>query len=416
MGLGTVAALLLCVAPVVVGAVVVDRIANSAADTGTAAASPEPGDPSSVTADWLGERISGLLAEQAKALLGGDETGYLAAAEPGTEVSRQLRREFRTLRAMKVTKWQPELRGMLTQLEEPGQWRASFTIQHCFVTPSCEPNEIVIGTRWRDAAEGPRLIAIDPPPAGAGDRPRPWETDELEASIGERTVVATPRAFRNRLPELLREAEQAAKIADRYAVDGSPPDRYLIFYAGPNEWKLWYGGDRPEWTAGFAVPVSFEQYDLVLNSKALRPGQYANLMRHELTHAASMAGAERTGPDAWWLVEGLAEIAAAGGAPANRYESLHAVKQLVSSGWDGKLDSVEPADRSEDWHVAGSYGIGYLAVRHLQDRFGEQRLLTFFKLVVHDGKTEEVAASEAFGVGWSTLHDDCVEYVRKIAR
>ncbi|MDW5328703.1 hypothetical protein [Plantactinospora sp. KLBMP9567] len=417
VGLGTVVALLLCAAPVAIGAVLLDRASGPtgpAAGAG-AAASPKAGDPPSVTGDWLSEQIRGLLDGQAKALLGGDENGYVGLAEPNTPIARQLRRDFRTLRAMRVSKWEPKLLGRVSELNTAGEWRANLTLSHCFVSPACEPNEITMVTRWKDAAGQPRLTAIDTDRTGGPGRPRPWESDELVASIGERTLVAAPRAFRDRLPDLLREGERAARVADRYAVDGSPPERYLIFYAGPNEWSRWYGGNRPEWTAGYAVPVGGDQYDLVLNSKAVVPGQYADLMRHELTHASSLAGAGRIPDDAWWLVEGIAEQAAAGGRAASRYGSLDDVDRLVNSGWNGELADVAPSDRSEDWHVAGSYGVGYLAVRHLVDRFGEKDVLTFFKLVVHDGRSEDEASQEAFGQDWSKLHDECVAYVKRTA-
>ncbi|GAA3738847.1 hypothetical protein GCM10022225_22280 [Plantactinospora mayteni] len=414
VGLGTVVALLLCAAPVAIGAVLLDRVSGPGGGAG-AAASPKAGDPASVTGDWLTEQIRGLLDGQAKALLGGDENGYVGLAEPNTAIARQLRRDFRTLRAMRVSKWEPKLLGRVSKLDTSGEWRANLTVGHCFVSPGCEPNEITMVTRWKDAAGQPRLFAIDTDSTGGPGRPRPWESDELVASIGERTLVAAPRAFRDRLPDLLREGERAAKVADRYAVDGSPPERYLIFYAGPNEWSRWYGGNRPDWTAGYAVPVGEDQYDLVLNSKAVVPGQYADLMRHELTHASSLAGAERIDDDAWWLVEGIAEQAAAGGRAASRYDSLDDVDRLVNSGWNGELADVAPSDGSEDWHVAGSYGVGYLAVRHLVDRFGEKDVLTFFKLVVHDGKSEADASQEAFGQDWAKLHDECVAYVKKTA-
>ncbi|MBQ0977675.1 hypothetical protein KBX34_05950, partial [Micromonospora sp. M61] len=74
-----------------------------------------------------------------------------------------------------------------------------------------------------------------------------------------------------------------------------------------------------------------------------------------------------------------------------------------------------PADDASAERVAASYGIGYLAVRHLVDRYGPLRLLTFFKTVVHDRRTLDVAAEKAFGEQWSTLHDECVAYVRAAA-
>ena len=53
------------------------------------------------------------------------------------------------------------------------------------------------------------------------------------------------------LPGLLAQAETAARAADRYAIGGRPPDRYLVYYAGKGEWQRWYGGGRPTcgWTS-----------------------------------------------------------------------------------------------------------------------------------------------------------------------
>lgn len=65
--------------------------------------------------------------------------------------------------------------------------------------------------------------------------------------------------------------------------------------------------------------------------------------------------------------------------------------------------------------MGGSYGVGYLAVRHLVDRFGEQRFLEFFRAVVHDRRTPEKASVQAFGELWAGLHDECVNYARSAA-
>jgi hypothetical protein len=54
-------------------------------------------------------------------------------------------------------------------------------------------------------------------------------------------------------------------------------------------------------------------------------------------------------------------------------------------------------------------------VRHLVDRFGEQAMLAFFKAVVHERKSPEVASTEVFGEPWKALQDDCVSYVRSAA-
>jgi hypothetical protein len=244
------------------------------------------------------------------------------------------------------------------------------------------------------------------------DGPRPWEVSDLSVAVGKRTLVATTGAYRSRLPDLLKQAEQAALVADRYAVDGTPPERYRVFYAGPTEWKRWYGGGRPAWTAGYAVAVGGDDYEVVLNAADLHHTMVDDLLRHELTHAASMPG-RGVGGAHWWLVEGIAEYAAAGGRPLSRYDGLDALRRLEDGKvWNGRLDSLEPAKDAADWEVGGRYAVGYLAVRHLIDRFGEDRTLAFFKAVVHGGRPIEEAAREAFGEQWATLHDDCVSYVR----
>jgi hypothetical protein len=374
--------------------------------------SPTPGDPEQVTQLWLRERIVEVLTQQAEALLRGDERGFLAVAEPKSAAVGALRRQFRSLRALKVTAWQVRI----TDIPERAgaRWRVAVTYEHCFVEPGCITGPVSIETTWVDRAGVPRMVALAPS-ASAQDGPRPWEASDLVVAVGKRAVVATTAGQKRRLAEVLREAERAAEIADRYTVGDRPPRHYKIFYAGEAEWRRWYGGDRPEWTAGYAVPVGGGHFDVVLNGKDLHSSVLDDLLRHEMTHAASLPGGGfRTGEN-WWLVEGLADLAAAGGRPVSQYESLGDVRRLVSGGWNGPLSAAEPGQRATDWQVSAAYGIGYLAVRHLVDRFGEQALLAFFKAVVHERKTPDTASTEVFREPWKTLHDDCVSYARSAA-
>ncbi|MEU7613278.1 hypothetical protein [Micromonospora sp. NPDC049204] len=367
-------------------------------------------DPATAAARELTDRMTAQLDRQSTALLGGDRAGFLAIAEPA--VHADLRRRFAALRELKVTVWRAEPSGLPAPIVgKPGEWRLLVRFQYCFVAPNCRPSPVLIGTRWRESGDQPRLVAMEESKS-VETGTRPWEISDLAVAIGARTIVATTPALRGKLPGLLAQAEAAAKVADGYAVAGSPPDRYRIFYAGPAEWKRWYGGDRPGWTGGYAVTVGGGHHEVVLNADGLSSSGTDDLLRHELTHAASLPERGYPGKTTWWLVEGLAEFAGAGGQAVDRYEGLAEVRKLVRAGWDGKLAGVNPADDASAEQVAGSYGVGYLAVRHLVDRYGPQRLLTFFKAVVHERKTLEVAAEEAFGEQWSTLHDECVAYVR----
>ncbi|KAB1915370.1 hypothetical protein [Micromonospora sp. AMSO31t] len=359
----------------------------------------------------LRERMAAQLDRQAAALLDGDRAGFLAVAEPAARPA--LIRRYTALRALRVTAWRPAADGVPAAVErQPGEWRLAVTVGYCFVVPGCTPSSVELGTRWRVTGDGePRLTAVEESraaPAGA----RPWEVSDLAVAVGKRAVVATTPALRAKLPGLLAQAEAAAKVADLYAVAGAPPDRYLVYYAGRAEWQRWYGGGRPKWTAGYAVGVGGGHHDVVLNAQSLTPTGVDDLLRHELTHAASLPDRGYADRSSWWLVEGLAEYAGADGQPVDRYEGLAEVRKLVRGGWNGRLDALAPADNAADDRVGGAYGTGYLAVRHLVDRYGEQRVLAFFRAVVHDQRSVAEAADEVFGDPWPGLHDDCVAYVR----
>lgn len=362
----------------------------------------------------LGERMAAQLDRQAAALLNGDRAGFLAVAEPAARPA--LTRRYAALRALRVTAWRPVADGVPEAVDRrPGEWRLTVTVGYCFVVPGCTPSSVELGTRWRVAGEAePLLTAVEESratPAGA----RPWEVSDLAVAVGKRAVVATTPALRGRLPGLLAQAEAAARVADLYAVAAPPPDRYLVYYAGRAEWQRWYGGGRPKWTAGYAVGVGGGHHDVVLNAQSLTPTGVDDLLRHELTHAASLPDRGYADRSSWWLVEGLAEYAGADGQPVDRYEGLAEARKLVRGGWGGRLDALAPADDAADDRVGGAYGIGYLAVRHLVDRFGEQRVLDFFRAVVHERRSMDEAADEVFGEPWPGLHDDCVAYLRAVA-
>ncbi|MGW3785729.1 hypothetical protein ACWD5Z_14140 [Micromonospora chokoriensis] len=367
-------------------------------------------DPATVAARALADRMTSQLSRQSTALLRGDRAGFLAVADPAAHGD--LRRRFAALRELKVTVWRAEPSGLPAPVVgKPGEWRLLVRFQYCFVAPNCRPSPVLIGTRWRENGDQPRLVALEESKS-VETGTRPWEISDLAVAVGARTIVATTPALRGKLPGLLTQAEAAAKVADGYALTGSPPDRYRIFYAGPTEWQRWYGGDRPEWTGGYAVTVGGGHHEVVLNAEGLSSSGTDDLLRHELTHAASLPERGYPGKTTWWLVEGLAELAGAGGQAVDRYEGIAEVRKLVRGGWDGQLAGVNPAADASAERVAGSYGVGYLAVRHLVDRYGPQRLLAFFKAVVHERDTLDVAAEQAFGEKWTTLHDECVAYTR----
>ncbi|MDG4822603.1 hypothetical protein O7635_12145 [Asanoa sp. WMMD1127] len=416
--LGLVAALVLCVAPVGVGVVVFRGLDTPAwpatpAPKAEPARSPVAGDAERVTAAWLRDQIGAALTAQGAALLGGDQAKFVGTADPASPAARTLRAQFASLRAMKISRWSPSAEAIPSSVG-PRKWRALVEVDHCFVEPDCAPMSITYGTVWADTAAGLKLTAIEPS-MSTYDGPRPWEVDQLVVATGKRVVVATTQALRGQLKTVLAEAERAAVVADRYAVGGPPPSHYEVFYAGPAQWKRWFGGKRPSWTAGYALPVGGDQVDVVINAAAPQRNNLDDLLRHEMTHAATMP-ANGFPTSAWWLVEGIAELAASGGAAPQSYEGIEEVRKVVRErGWSGPLQDLKIADGAADWEVAGAYGIGYLAVRQLAERFGEPDVLAFMKALTHDRLPIDDASREVFGEPWSLLNDQCVAAVRAAA-
>ncbi|WP_155214489.1 hypothetical protein [Micromonospora sp. CP22] len=398
------------------------RLSDAKVGEPAVAASPTE-NPTTIAARQVAERITAQLDKQAAALLDGDRSGFAAIAAPA--VRPDLRRRFAALRALRVTRWQGRPSGLPTSAGRPGQWRVQIEFQYCFVAPNCQPSPMVVETRWRDGAQ-PRLLALSKSKSSPYVNGRfngqpgalPWEISKLAVVVGKRVMVASTPDHRNRLPGLLKRAEAAAKVADTYVVDGTPPDMYRVFYAGPKEWKRWYGGDQPEWGAGAAINTGGGHYEVILAPETLDYYGPAldELLRHELAHAASLPDKSYWDDSAWWLIEGLAEHAGADGQPVSRYDGLAPTRRLVTGDWDGKLDGLLPDDDTPDRKVTGSYGIAYLAFRHLVDRFGEEQAFAFFKAVVYDLRRPEQTTEEIFGESWSSLRKECVAYIRKAVR
>jgi hypothetical protein len=414
---GSAAVLVFCVAPVGAAAALggLSRL-GSPADAGPPPVpSPGPGDPESATRDWMRQRITAALDRQAQALLRGDEAGFLAVAADTGTVRDDLRRQFRSLRTLRVAVWRPEIKA--DPVRAPGatrQWRQPVDFRYCFTTVSCTPVAVTVFGQWRDTPAGPRLVAVEPSAASVSG-PRPWEVSELVTVTGARTLVATTPEFRDRLPGLLVEAERAAVVADRFAVDGSPPSRYLIFYAGRAEWARWYGGTNAEQVDGFKISLGGDPDDVVINAAVVTPADLPEVLRHELTHAASLPPGTDLGDDTWWLVEGEAEYAGTAGRELTTYTRTEEVRQLLDGGWKGPLSEVGDTTGAQPWRVSAYYGVGYLAFRRLAERYGETAALGFLKAVLHDRRSLDTASETVFGQRWDTVEADCLAYIRQVA-
>jgi hypothetical protein len=247
--------------------------------------------------------------------------------------------------------------------------------------------------------------------------PRPWEVDDLASVTTDRVVVAADRANAWRLKELANAADDAAVVADRFARWHPAPSRFVIFLAEPEEWTSWYSADLPGWAGGWAVPVDAINTEVVVQNRyeggdLVRQSDLRTLLVHELTHVTSLAGVRVTEASHWWLVEGIAEYATMIGQPVRDFDKLPAVRSFVRKGWDGDPAVDPPDEDTSNLEAAARYGIAFLAVRRLADRFGEERMITFFGKVVRDDESLDRAAEETFGTDWDSVRADCAKFVR----
>ena len=72
----------------------------------------------------------------------------------------------------------------------------------------------------------------------------------------------------------------------------------------------------------------------------------------------------------------------------------------------------DPPQDASAADIRARYGLAYLAVRRLAERFGESRMLMFFAAVARDGLSLESAAESVLGVGWDDVAADCAQAIR----
>jgi hypothetical protein len=383
--------------------------ARNQPDVGTA---PAAGAPMTEWSAWALKSAQGELAAQTHALMSGDESGFLAVADPAnTPLVRTLRTRFTNLRAMGLGAWSQWLGDL-----RPGGdkiWTGNILIKYCFGGPDCPRAALLEKTRW--SVSGDRLVLSKLDPASADDNgPRPWETDALTIKTGERVVVAATKVNAWRVPAAVAVADRAAAITDTFAKWEPPPSRYVIFFAGPNDWRRWYGMDEPEWAAAWSVPVARSVTEIVVRSDVVAQSDLPVLLTHEMTHVATLAG-PRDGAtlQAWWLIEGIAEYASHLNVALRDYDGVDPTVRYVRTQWDGNPAVAAPGQSASPVEAGGKYGVAFLSVRRIAERYSKAKMLDFWGRVVHDDETLDHAARAALGISWSTVKADCSRYVKE---
>jgi hypothetical protein len=372
---------------------------------------PATNAPISAWTNWANRAASAEATAQGKALVAGNEAGYLAIADPNsTDLINNLKLRFANLHAMGVGVWLETVASLQTSGERT--WSADLTVNYCFGDQNCAQAQISEKTSWSVVNGRLVLSTLDPTPAD-DNGPRPWETDQLTVQTGKRVVVASTKVDAWRVAEAVKIADDAAAITDTFAKWEPPPSRYVIFFAGPNDWKRWYGMNEPNWAAAWSVPVAERVTEIVVRSDVVAQSDLPVLLTHEMTHVTTLAGPRYGATTSnWWLIEGIAEYASHLNVPLRDYDGVDATVQYVRTQWDGNPAVAAPDQNASQVEAGGKYGVAYLSLRRIAEKYGKDKMLDFWGRVIHQAETLDQATRDALGVPWTTVKADCATYVR----
>jgi hypothetical protein len=148
-------------------------------------------------------------------------------------------------------------------------------------------------------------------------------------------------------------------------------------------------------------------------------GGVAGVIQHEFGHVATMAGLDPYGSsramaDEDSFLEGIAELCSYDGhASWGRARNGDIRDYLRTGKWSGHAFLTKEFDSSNNTTVSAAYGIGYLAMRRLVERFGLTRTLEFWGAVERDDTDFDHAARQFLGSPWSKVEADIRAYVKR---
>ncbi|MCH7231755.1 hypothetical protein L0U85_12965 [Glycomyces sp. L485] len=388
---------------------------------------PSPGPDASApeVLAYLKEQSQLVLDAHAQSLVDGSRDGWLAAFDP--TLHGRMTTRYETLRAMQVSRF--DYRITSGPLEDSSGavplYEIGVAVTHCFAEPAdeCSPADVVFRTFWRAGDDG--MVMVEVENSEGQDGPHPWETDELVAAVGARTVVAAPAHMSDRLQDALEISEEAALNADEWAL-WETPDRYVVYISGNEEFEVWFGGMfETDDVLGFALPLTGtvagerqpSTYATVMNVDRTGWGyDLTSVIRHELGHAVTLWGApsERYANDTWWMVEGIAEYIDHGDRPVDDYDRMWDVGNYVEDG--GCSSDIVPPDEDDDTLAgSGKYGCGFLGVHYMIDTYGVDEFAAWFDATARQGESAAGTAEDVYGRSYADLMDEITDFIASTA-
>ncbi|MEV6844540.1 hypothetical protein [Actinoplanes sp. NPDC051411] len=390
---------------------------DDGARTGPALAS-DPGDSPFVTA-------SKMLDAQARALIAGDEDGWLAAVDPGQP---QLRTTYRqmyvSLRALDVTqfRYRPLLLGSETDPALSIDGKIAYCFTDCSVTGGGGVDPPDAHQHLTVKTVGKRPVITDMVQYAQDDHlaPAPWETGPLVFKRGPRVTVAAPPSEAGYLDNVLSIAERGAAVADRYAAAvGNQQRRYRIYLADKAGWTDWYGRSTEAGVA-YTMPLPGSGADVVVRIDEIGKDKdsLSFIVRSQLGEVVALGqqldtAADYSGADTGWLSDGVANWIGSSPDPARTGPWAADVHTLMHSGHAPK-SIVQPqlTASTPEGKVRASFGLAQFAVDCLVTKYGEAAFFAFAKGVLQEQLGPDIASVSAFHQPFSQVDKGCMTWIR----
>jgi hypothetical protein len=358
------------------------------------------------------------LDTQGSALLKNDQAGWLAAVDPAAKSAIAVyKRLFHNLTQLHVGLWKPSSSDFV-ELTAAKQ-TFSVGVTYCLGSATCTGTRasFKVTAVKRDGKVVFESIAT-PKPSIFTNQPLPWEVATLTAVVGKRVIVAASSSWSFRLNSALATAEKAAAAADSYAQWGKPA-MYVVYLANATEGKTWFDGNLKH-VDGVSYTVSPTDIQIVImmpyaaETSYAGPGGLNTVIQHEMGHVVTLwAASDRShGHDSF--IEGIAEyIAYNGHSTWAKYRNQDTRAYIRSGKWTSKSCYMTKEITSNSVLASSAaYGIGYLTMKYLADKYGQAKMLSFWGDIERNGKTLDSAAKTEFSKPWASVNTSCVAYVR----
>ena len=355
--------------------------------------------------------VRNFLDTRARALLDGNQYGWLAGIELDKQLLAEQRRIYRNLRRMRTVHYAYRV---LRIAHDTSELRVTVAVEYCFVNAGCYPPESEAVLRFRRA--GGSVIMTGYTPFG---EVRPWEVSELAVSVGRRVIVAAQPRYRRSIDRLRIWADRAAARAERFSPRDITLSRPVIFIGRPgNDSTMWYGmgledvddglsyvlsgsagertravdhmfrGDRMRKLSPhlFQWHVGLGAAELDINVEDLLAGQFATGIAYHLAYGVLPGGSD---PEGWSLADDLKSVLAA---------------------WNGELESFYPTGGDDSaWDVAA-----WALVYRLIHKYGKSDFIAFYEAVARKGVPLEAAVPRHLGKPLKVVQRDLIRYLRSL--